>query len=205
MVSCAPTIQLRNTIQASISNAGSGCTFAVPRHSFFDNRTDDSPDEKDPYFPYMEEVAGNIIFKQDEKAQFEPNDQINTIWLQEECDPGYFADTENEPLEYSGNDCISFEICGNSLVDSSCFSELLVDISESNGNDSISANSTNNSFLLHDTCLPGRNGNDSISMNSTLLNRISNHDPLPQINLQEYGDPKLFENAESRMQVKGQN
>jgi hypothetical protein len=49
----------------------------------------------------MEEVAGNIIFKQDEKAQFEPNDQINTIWLQEECDPGYFADTENEPLEYS--------------------------------------------------------------------------------------------------------
>ena len=101
MVSCAPTIQLRNTIQAGISNAGSGCTFAVPRHSFFDNRTDDSPDEKDPYFPYMEEVAGNIIFKQDEKAQFEPNDQINTIWLQEECDPGYFADTENEPLEYS--------------------------------------------------------------------------------------------------------
>ena len=78
------------------------------------------------------------------------------------------------------------------MVDSSCFSELLVDISESNGNDSISANSTNNSFLLHDTCLPGRNGNDSISMNSTLLNRISNHDPLPQINLQEYGDPELF-------------
>jgi hypothetical protein len=64
------------------------------------------------------------------------------------------ADTENEPLEYNGNDCISFEICGNSLVDSSCFTELLVDISESNGNDSISANSTNNSFLLHDTCLP---------------------------------------------------
>jgi hypothetical protein len=53
----------------------------------------------------MEDVAGNIIFKQDEKAQFETNDQINTIWLQEECDPGYFADTENEPLEYIGNGC----------------------------------------------------------------------------------------------------
>ena len=102
MVSCAPTIQLRNTIQAGISNAGSGCTFAVPRHSFFDNRTDDSPDEKDPYFPYMEEVAGNIIFKQDEKTQFVPHDQINTIRLQEACDPGYFADTEDEPLEYNG-------------------------------------------------------------------------------------------------------
>jgi len=87
------------------------------------------------------------------------------------------------------------------LVDSSCFSELLVDISESNGNDSISANSTNNSFLLHDTCLPGRNGNDSISMNSTLLNRISNHDPLPQIHLQVYGDPELFENASQRAEL----
>ena len=140
----------------------------------------------------MEEVAGNIIFKQDEKTQFVPHDQINTIRLQEECDPGYFADTENEPLEYNGNDCISIEIRGNSLVDSSCVSELLVDISESNGNDSISANSTNNSYLLHDSYLPGRNSNNSISMNSTPLNRNSDHDPLPQINLQEYGDPELF-------------
>lgn len=29
-------------------------------------------------------------------------------------------------------------------------------------------------------------------MNSTPLNRNSDHDPLPQINLQEYGDPELF-------------
>jgi len=64
----------------------------------------------------MEEVAGNIIFKQDEKTQFVPHDQINTIRLQEECDPGYFADTENEPLEYNGNDCISVEIRGNAII-----------------------------------------------------------------------------------------
>lgn len=87
---------------------------------------------------------------------------------------------------------IAIEIRGNALVDSSCFFELLVDISESNGNDSISANSTNNSGLLHDTCLPERNGNNSISMNSIPLNRNSDHDPLPQINLQGYRDPELF-------------
>lgn len=100
MVSCAPKIQLRNTIQANISNAGSGCTSRYPDTRFVENREDDSPDEQDPYFPYMEEVAGNIIFKQDATIQFVPHDQINTIRLQEECDPGYFADTENEPLEY---------------------------------------------------------------------------------------------------------
>jgi hypothetical protein len=57
--------------------------------------------KKDPYFSYMEEVAGNIIFKQDEKTQYVPHDQINTIRLQEACDPGYFADTEDESLEYN--------------------------------------------------------------------------------------------------------
>ena len=65
-----------------------------PDTRFVDNRADDSPDEKDPYCPYMEEVAGNIIVKQNEKTQFVPHDQINTIRLPEECDPGYFVDTE---------------------------------------------------------------------------------------------------------------
>ena len=72
-----------------------------PDTRFVENRADDSPDEQDPNFPYMEEVAGNIIFKQDEKTQFVPHDQINTIRLQDECDPGHFVDTENEPLEYN--------------------------------------------------------------------------------------------------------
>ena len=158
-----------------------------PDTSFVENRADDSPDEKDPYFPYMEEVAGNIIFKQDEKAQFiaEPHDQINTIRLQEECDPGYFADTENEPTECSGNDCISVEIRRNSCAESSV-SELLVDISESNGNDSITVNSSTNAFL------PDRNGHNSISMNTTPHDDNSDNDLFPQINLQLCGDPELF-------------
>ena len=141
-----------------------------PDTTFVENRADDSPDENDPYFPYMEEVAGNIVFRQGEKTQFltAPPDQINSASLQEDYNDGYFADTE-----YDGNDSISVQNDEKVPENSPCFTQpLLVDISESNGNDSISVNSTHNFEPLCNTCLPEENEDISCSEDMTSTDGI---------------------------------
>ena len=66
----------------------------------------ESPDEDDPYFPYMEEETGHIKFIDTENPKPESLLQVNAIKSTEEIDSGYIADDECF-YSYNGNDCIS--------------------------------------------------------------------------------------------------
>ena len=173
-------IRYKPASEMQVADALSRC---MPDTCTINVQEKDSPDESDPYFPYIEEKVGNITFHTHDNIRVDsPGFEINAIQICDEFDSGYLADTENEISNsefclHVRNDCISdnshSECRLHARNDSevlhidaqNVFPQDLIDFSDHNGNDCISNDSDVQNVFSQDLIdFSDHSGNDCISV-----------------------------------------